>query len=220
MKRELLALGCAGLAMLMSATPAATADSSAAKVTGSNIDSVLLSGDTVGDILGTNMPIQDKAKRPMPATQLDKNPECSVLFGPDQKFYGSNLNLYRISALEDDKDQPDYVVIQSVATFPDAQTAQSTLSNGMQPTSSCNQTVQITELDSKPTWELSAPNVSSGDAKWHMAQLYQGDPIGWNCYFDLRAAENTILQAQICQNGNAGPAVTQMMDQMVGGLPS
>ena len=220
MKRELLTMGCAGLAMLISATPSATADSPAARVTGSNIDSVLLSGDTVGDILGTNMPVQQKAKRPMPATQLDKNPECSVLFGPDIKFYGSNLNLYRISVLEDDQDQPDYVVIQTIATFPDSQTAQSVLTNGMQSTSDCNQTVQIRDLDSKPTWQLSAPKVSAGDAKWHMAQLYQGDPVGWNCYFNLRAAENTILQAQICQMGNAGPAVGQLMDQMVGGLPS
>jgi hypothetical protein len=220
MKRELLTLGCAGLAMLISAMPSATADSSAAQVTGSNIDSVLLSGDTVGDILGTNMPVQQKAKHPMPLTQLDKNQECGVLFGPDTKFYGSNLNLYRISLLEDTKDDPDYVVIQTVATYPDAQTAKTVLTNGMQPTADCNQTVQITDLDSKPTWALSAPKVSAGDAKWHMAQLYQGDPVGWNCYFDLRAAENTILQAQICQMGNAGPAVGQMMDQMVGGLPS
>jgi len=220
MKRELLTLGSAGLAMLISVMPSATADSSAAQVTGSNIDSVLLSGDTVGDILGTNMPVQQKAKRPMSATPLDKNQECSVLFGPDTKFYGSNLNLYRISLLEDDRDQPDYVVIQTIATFPDSQTAQTVLSNGMQPTSDCNQTVQITDLQSKPTWQLSAPKVSSGDAKWHMAQLYQGDPVGWNCYFDLHAAENAILQAQICQMGNAGPSVSQMMDQMVGGLPS
>jgi hypothetical protein len=220
MKRELLTLGCASVAMLISAVPSATADSSAARVTGSNIDSVLLSGDTVGDILGTNLPVQQKAKRPMPVTQLEKNQECGVLFGPDTKFYGPNLNLYRISLLEDDKDQPDYVVLQSVAAFPDAQTAKTVLSNGMQPTSGCNRTVQITQLDSKPTWELSAPKLSDGDAKWHMAQLYQGDPVGWNCYFDLRAAENAILQAQICQMGNAGPAVGQMMDQMVGGLPS
>ncbi len=220
MKRELLAFGSAGLALLISAVPSATADSSAAQVTGSNIDSVLLAGETVGDILGTNLPVQQKSKRPMPATQLDKNQECSVLFGPDKNFYGSSLNLYRISLLEDDNDNPDYVVIQSVATFPDSQTAQTALSNGMQPTSGCNQAVQITDLDSKPTWQLSAPKVSTSDAKWHMAQLYQGDPVGWNCYFDLHAAENAILQAQICQMGNAGPAVSQMMDQMVGGLPS
>jgi hypothetical protein len=220
MKRELLTLGCASVVILISAMPLARADFSAAQVTGSNIDSVLLSGDTVGDILGTNLPIQQKAKRPMPVTQLDKNQECGVLFGPDIKFYGSNLNLYRISLLEDDKDQPDYVVLQTVATFPDAQTAKTVLTNGMQPTSDCNQTVQITALDNKPTWELSAPKVSPGNAKWHMAQLYQGDPVGWNCYFDLRAAENAILQAQVCQMGNAGPAVDQMMDQMVGGLPS
>jgi PknH-like extracellular domain len=220
MKRELLTLGCAGLAILLPVVPSATADTSAAQVTGSNIDSVLLTGATVGDILGTNMPVQQRAKRPMPATKLDKNPECATLFGPDTKFYGSNLNLYRISLLEDDNDQPDYVVIQSVATFPDSQTAKSVLSNGMQPTANCNQTVQITDLDSKPTWQLSAPQVSAGDAKWHMAQLYQGDPVGWNCYFNLHAAENAILQAQICQMGNAGPAVSQMMGQMVGGLPS
>jgi hypothetical protein len=83
MKRELLTLGCASVAMLISAMPSATADSSAARVTGSTIDSVLLSGDTVGDILGTNLPVQQKAKRPMPVTQLEKNQECGVLFGPD-----------------------------------------------------------------------------------------------------------------------------------------
>src|ERR1700739_2283334 len=114
MKRELLTWGCATVAMLISAMPSATADSSAAQVTGSNIDSVLLSGDTVGDILGTNMPVQQKAKHPMPLTQRDKNQEGGVLFGPDTKFYGSNLNLYRISLLEDTKDDPDYVVIQTV----------------------------------------------------------------------------------------------------------
>jgi hypothetical protein len=220
MKRRVLTLGCAGLALLMSATPSAVADSSAAKVTGSNIDSVLLSGDVVGDILGSNMPVQQKSKRPLPLTQLDKNQECGVLFGADTKFYGSDLNLYRISLLEDDKDQPDYVVVQTVATFPDAQTAKTVLANGMEPTSGCGQTVQITDIDSKPTWKLSAPQVSAGDAKWHMAQLYQGDPIGWNCYFDMRAAENALLQAQVCQMGNAGPAVSQMIDQMEGGLPT
>jgi hypothetical protein len=64
MKRELLTLGCAGLAVPMSASPSAVADSSAAQVTGSNIDSVLLSAETVGDILGTNLPVQMKVKRP------------------------------------------------------------------------------------------------------------------------------------------------------------
>jgi hypothetical protein len=134
MKRELLTLGCAGLAVLIAAMPSAAADTSVAQVTGSNIDSVLLSGDTVGDIIGTSLPVQQKAKRPSPLTQLDKNPECGELFGPDTKFYGSNLNLYRISLLADSQDQPDYVVIQSVATFPDSQTPQTVLSNGLQPT--------------------------------------------------------------------------------------
>jgi len=43
MKRELLTLGCAGLVALVSATSPAAADSSSGRVTGSNIDSVLLS---------------------------------------------------------------------------------------------------------------------------------------------------------------------------------
>jgi hypothetical protein len=220
MKRELLTFGCAGLAMLASAIPTATADSSAAQVTGSNIDSVLLSRDTVGDIIGTNLTVELKGKHPIPAAQLDKNQECSVLIGPDPKFYGSNLNLYRISLFKDNQDDPDYVIIQSVATFPDAQTAKKVLSDGIQPTSDCNQVVEETDVDSKPSWQMSPPKVSAGDAKWHISQLYQGDPIGWNCYIDLRAAENAILQAQVCQMGNAGPSVSQMMDQLVGGLPS
>jgi len=220
MKHELQALGCAGLAMLISAMPSATADSSAAQVTGSNIDSVLLSADTVGDILGTNLPVQLKGKRPSPEAQLDQHQECAPLLAPGTKFYGSDLNLFRITLFEDDRDDPDYIVIQTVATFPDAQTAQSVLTKGIQPTSECNATVQVTDIDSKPTWQLSAPKVSGSDAKWHQAQLYQGDPIGWNCYVDLRTAENTILRAEVCQMGNAGPAVSQMMDQMVGGLPS
>jgi hypothetical protein len=220
MKRELLTLGCAGLAVLLSATPPATADSSTPQVTGSNIDSVLLSADTVGDILGTTLPVQLKGKRPAPEAQLDQHQECSPLLSPGPKFYGSDLNLFRITLFEDDKDDPDYIVIQTVATFPDAQTAQSVFSKGIQPTSECNSTVQVTDIDSKPSWQLSPPKASASDAKWHQAQLYQGDPIGWNCYVDLHTAENTILRAQVCQMGNAGPAVSQMMDQMVGGLPS
>jgi hypothetical protein len=220
MKRELLTLGCAGLTVLMSAMPTAAADSSAAQVTGSNIDSVLLSAETVGDILGTNLPVQLKGKRPAPEAQLDQHPECAPLLAPGTKFYGSDLNLFRITLFKDDKDDPDYIVIQTVATFPDAQTSQNVFSKGIQPTEACNTTVQITDLDSKPTWELSAPKVSGNDAKWHQAQLYQGDPVGWNCYVDLHAAENSIMRAQICQMGNAGPSVSQMMDQMVGGLPS
>jgi hypothetical protein len=220
MKRELLALGSAGLAILVSAIPNATADSSAAQVTGSNIDAVLLTSDTVGDILGTNLPVQGKGKHPMGSTQLDSHPECAPLLDPDSKFYGSDLNLFRVVMFEDDKNDPDYVVLQTVATYPDAQTAKSVLSKGIQPTADCNATVQITDIDSKPTWQLTAPKISDTDASWHRAQLYQGDPMGWNCFSDLRAAANTILQAEICQMGNAGPAVTQMMDQLVGGLPS
>ncbi len=129
-------------------------------MTGSNIDSVLLSAETVGDILGTNLPIQMKGKRPAPEAQLDQHPECAPLFAPGTKFYGSDLNLFRITLFKDDKDYPDYIVIQTVATFPDAQTAQNVFSKGIQPTEACNSTVQITDLDSKPTWELSAPKVT------------------------------------------------------------
>lgn len=220
MKRELLTLGCAGLTMLMAATPSAMADSSAAQVTGSNIDSVLLSADTVGDILGTNLPVYMKGKRPSSEVQLDQHQECAPLISPGTKFYGSDLNLYRITLLEDDKEAPDYIVLQSVATFPDAQTARSVFSKGVEPTVGCNSVVQVTDSPNKPSWQLSAPKVSGDDAKWHQGQLYEGDPVGWNCYVDLHAAENSILRAQVCQMGNAGPSVSQMMDQMVGGLPS
>lgn len=220
MKRELLTLACAGLATLISAAPLAIADSSAAQVTGSNIDSVMLSADTVGDILGTTLPVQLKGRRPSPEPQLDQHQECALLITPGTKFYGTDLNLFRITLFEDDKDDPDYIVIQTVATFADAQTAQSVFSKGLQPTAECNSTVQITDIDSKPSWQLSAPKVSSSDAKWHQAQMYQGDPIGWNCYVDLHTAENAILRAEVCQMGNGGPAVSQMMGQIVGGLPS
>lgn len=220
MKRELLTLGCAGLTVLMGATPTAMADSSAASVTGSNIDSVLLSANTVGDILGTNLPVQLKGKRPSKEVQLDQHQECAPLITQGTKFYGSDLNLFRINMFEDDKESPDYIVLQSVATFPDAQTAHSVFTKGIEPTTGCNAVVVVTESPNKPSWQLSAPKVSGDDAKWHQGQLYQGDPIGWNCYVDLHAAENSILRAQVCQMGNAGPAVSQMMDQIVGGLPS
>lgn len=220
MKRELLTLGCAGLVALISATPPATADSSSGRVTGSNIDSVLLSADTVGDILGTSLPVQLKGKRPYPESQLDQHQECSTLIGPGTKFYGSDLNLFRITVFEDDKDSPDYIVIQTAATYPDAQTAKSVFTKGIQQTSGCNSVVQVTDSDSKPSWQLSAPKITTDDAKWHQSQLYEGDPFGWNCYADLHTAENSILQAEVCQMGNAGPSVSQMIDQMVGGLPS
>ncbi len=220
MKRELLTLGCAGLVALTSATSPATADSSSGRVTGSNIDSVLLSADTVGDILGTNLPVQLKGKRPLPEAQLDQHQECTTLIEPGTKFYGSDLNLFRITLFKDDKDSPDYIVLQTVATYPDAQTAQNVFTKGIQPTAGCNSVVQITDVDSKPSWQLSAPKITTDDAKWHQGQLYDGDPFGWNCYVDLHTAENAILKAQVCQMGNAGPSVSQMMDQMVGGLPS
>lgn len=220
MKRELFTLGCAALTVVMGATPAAVADSSAAQVTGSNIDSVLLSADTAGDILGTNLPIQLKGKRPSKEVQLDQHQECAPLITQGTKFYGSDLNLFRITMFEDDKESPDYIVLQSVATFPDAQTARSVFSKGIEQAAGCNSVVVVTDSPSKPSWQLFPPKVSGDDAKWHQGQLYQGDPVGWNCYVDLHAAENSILRAQVCQMGNAGPAVSQMMDQIVGGLPS
>jgi hypothetical protein len=220
MKRELLTLGCAGLVALTSATSPASADSSSGRVTGSNIDSVLLSADSVGDIVGTSFPVQLKGKRPFPESQLDQHQECIPLIETGTKFYGSDLNLYRITLFKDDQESPDYIVIQTVATFPDAPTAQNVFTKGIQATAGCNSVVQITDSDSKPTWQLSAPKITTSDAKWHQGQLYEGDPVGWNCYVDLHTAENSILRAQVCQMGNAGPSVSQMMDQIVGGLPS
>ncbi|UMB67463.1 sensor domain-containing protein [Mycobacterium paraterrae] len=220
MKRGLLTLGCAGLVAMTSATTLASADSSSSRVTGSNIDSVLLTADTVGDILGTNLPVQLKGKRPLPEMRLDQHQECSPLLDPGTKFYGSDLNLFRITVFKDDKDSPDYIVIQTVATYPDAQTAQTVFTKGIEATAGCSSVVQVTDIDSKPSWQLSAPKITTSDAKWHQGQLYQGDPVGWNCYVDMHSAENSILKAQVCQMGNAGPAVSQMMDQMLGGLPS
>jgi hypothetical protein len=221
MKRELLTLGYAALTMLIAPMPSATADNSAAQVTGSNIDSVLLSADTVGDILGTSLPVQEKAKNPASLVQLDKNPECAVLVdGPDTKFYGSNFNLFRASLFADSRDDPDYAVLQTVATFPDPQTPQTVLRNGLRPTSDCDQTVQITS-ENNVSIKLSAPKVTDSHATWHFSVLDKtGAPSGWGCYFETRAAENTILLAELCQRGNGGPGVTQIMDQLVGGLPS
>ncbi len=221
MKRQLLAVGCVGLAALMltattNGRAVAAPVAPAPVVSPSKIGSLVLPADEVGEIVGTIFEINKSARRPFPSTELGDNSACAPLFGPDSETYGTSYTAFRVNLLRDTpEDDFEYLILQRVGTYSDEQTATQTFQNAFsQSVARRCSGVKVQPKDSDTEWQLQVKSMSGDSAQWSRTQLYEGDPFGWVCSNQAGTQGNVLYSVDVCQFGNGSPTAAEIAERI------
>ena len=68
-------------------------------------------------------------------------------------------------------------------------------------------------------FQLQAPNITDGKARWVLTGISSGQPDAWRCAFNFRTQSNVLFVAKVCQNGDPTDIASQIADQMAGAIP-
>ena len=193
-----------------------------------NIDAALLAPNVVSDIVGTSVAFPKTSEAPEPPIPLSADSECSALLGLNSDSYrgpekkGHTYTAYRRSHLQDSPDNPNYVVVQEIAAYPDAKAAETVFRGVFNDTvRGCNgATVQVTGDDDKTDWRLQVGKIADARAQWRAIRLTDGDLDGWSCAHNAQYKNNVVLAATVCKHDGGGvSAVAAIAKQMAATVP-
>jgi serine/threonine kinase PknH len=180
-------------------------------VTPAQAASLLLSPDQVNSIMGaTGMAATGQPRNePFDETVTISNPNClGVLYAAEQSVYqGSGFTQVTDQVLHEPGDNPDHVVLQSVAIFPATDNAHAFLTKSVPQWQACaGQTVTLTTTENNPgstpttstvRWTFAQP--SSSDTQIALMST-QEDANGWGCQHVLGTGLNIVTDIRACGN--------------------
>ncbi|NGX07839.1 sensor domain-containing protein [Mycobacteroides franklinii] len=184
-------------------------------VTPDKADSVIISADDVGRLVGSPLTYEFKSTTPSDSLATGK---CKALTGLRSESLGDEWTTYRGSRQQETENRYDHIVWQSVVLFPDTKAAANQLQAGYPPSlSSCTGSRQ-TEGDTE--WQIGDVSNNGTSVKWVRQQTQDGKPSGWRCFYDYRAKNNVLFGSLLCQNGNGAPIVSAIVDRMAEWIPA
>ncbi|BAX97666.1 hypothetical protein MSTE_02354 [Mycobacteroides stephanolepidis] len=184
-------------------------------VTPDKAESIIISADDVGRLVGSPLTYELKSTRPSDASATGK---CQVLTGLRSESLGDEWTTYRGSRLQETQDRYDHIVWQAVVLFPDAKAAANQLQTAYPPSLASCQDSRQTEGDIE--WRIGQFSSDGTSARWVRQELRDGKPAGWRCFYDYRAKNNALFGSLLCQNGNGTPIVTAIVDRMAEWIPA
>lgn len=184
-------------------------------VTPDKAESIIISADDVGRLVGSPLTYEFKSTSPSDSTAMGK---CKELAGLRTDSLGDEWTTYRGSRLQETQDRYDHIVWQAVVLFPDAKAAASQLQAAYPPSLASCQDSRLTEGDTE--WRIGEFSNTGTSAKWVRQELKDGKPAGWRCFYDYRVKNNALFGSLLCQNGNGAPIVTAIVDRMAEWIPA
>ncbi|MEB3033963.1 sensor domain-containing protein [[Mycobacterium] nativiensis] len=212
----LIAVGVACLGTLIAGLlPAAAADSTDAYVPAGKVESLLLSADEIGDVLGVTFEWQKDNRRPYKSDDLGKDSACALLTGPDVETFGRDYTGYRFQADRDKAEKWEFTVQQRVAAYADSDAVTQAFGKAFNKgvMAKCNGTV-ATNKDTDVQWRFRIKSISPTGARWTEDQLVDDEPIGYGCSNVAGVARNVLYSVKVCQYGNGGPAAATMAERI------
>lgn len=194
----------------------ASADAPDDVVPPGKVESLLLPGDEVGDILGVAFEWEKSGRKPFKSEDLGKDSVCAVLMGPDVETFGRDYTGYRFRVDRDTADNAEFIVQQRVATYADAATAsqtfQKTFNKGVM--GKCNGTIVDIKGNPDAQFRFRIQTLRPESARWVEDQLLREEPMGYSCSNIAGVAANVLYAAKVCQFGNGGPAAATIAERM------
>lgn len=173
----------------------------------------VLSKGSVGNIVGGPMRWESTSTEPYQAYWVD-DPACNnwADIGLPEVYNDPDLASYNSAVTQTSATEVTHYVKQAVGVFATTDAAGRALHRVIDRTVGCTGQTTAMHLDDGTTqvWSFDGGPASETDAAW----TKQEAGTDRRCFTQTRLRENVLLQAKVCQSGNAGPAVNVLAGAM------
>jgi hypothetical protein len=205
----LLGIGIAAMA----AVPVAAASPSDPGV----VSYAVLPKGSVGNIVGAPMGFEAVSGQPFQAFWVD-DPACNnwADIGLPEVFNDADLASFNSAVTQTASNDQGHFVKQAVGVFATQEAATGAFRRVVDRTVGCSGRTTAMHLDNGLTqvWEFSGGPATAADAAWTKREA----GTDRRCFNQTRLRANVVLQAKVCQSGNAGPAVNVLAGAMQNSL--
>ena len=159
----------------------------------------VLGKGSVGNIVGARMTWESVFTDPFQAFYVD-NPVCN------------NLASFNGAVTQESASDLTHFVKQAIGVFATVDAADRAFHRVVDRTVGCSGQTTAMHLDNFTTqvWSFTGGPPTATDAEW----VKQEAGTDRRCFTQTRKRENVLLQAKVCQSGNAGPAVNVLAGAM------
>jgi PknH-like protein len=177
------------------------------------VNYAVLGKGSVGNIVGARMGFESTFTDPFQAFYVD-NPVCNnwADIGLPEVYNDPDLSAFNGAVSQESPTDMTHFVKQAVGVFATTEAADRAFARVVDRTVGCNGQTTAMHLDNFTTqvWTFSGGPPTATDADW----VKQEAGIDRRCFVTTRKRENVLLQAKVCQSGNAGPAVNVLAGAM------
>jgi len=202
-----LVAGALGLAVM--AAPVAAARPSEPGV----VSYAVLPKGSVGNIVGAPMGWEAVSGVPFQAFWVD-DPACNnwADIGLPEVYNDPDLASFNSAATQTSANDQRHFVKQAVGVFATEAAAAAAFHRVTDRTAGCSGRTTAMHLENGTTqvWTFEGGPASAADAAW----TKQEAGTDRRCFNQTRLRANVLLQAKVCQSGNAGPAVNVLAGAM------
>jgi PknH-like extracellular domain len=195
------------------ATPAAAARPSEPGV----VNYAVLGKGSVGNIVGGPMGWESVFTQPFQGYSVD-NPVCNnwADIGLPEVYDDPDLASFNGATTQTSATDQTHYVKQVVGVFATSDAAGRAFHRVVDRTVGCAGQTTTMHLDNGATqvWSFDGGPATGTDANW----TKQEAGTDRRCFDQTRQRENVLLQAKVCQSGNAGPAVNVLAGAMQNAL--
>ncbi|HEU0190552.1 MAG TPA: sensor domain-containing protein [Mycobacterium sp.] len=177
----------------------------------------VLSKGSVGNVVGAPMGFETVARDPYQAYWVD-TPVCNnwADIGLPEVYNDPDLASFNSAVAQTSATDQNHYAKQAVGVFATSAAAGRAFHRVVDRTVGCSGQTTAMHLDNGLTqvWTFSGGPATATDAAW----IKQEAETDRRCFNQTRLRENVLLQAKVCQSGNAGPAVNVLAGAMQNSL--
>lgn len=168
---------------------------------------------SVGNIIGAPMTWESEFTVPFQGFSVE-NPVCNnwADVGLPEVFNDPDLASFNGATTQTAAGDDSHFVKQAIGVFATPEAADRAFHRVVDRTNGCSGQTTAMHLDNFVTqvWTFTGGPASATDADW----VKQEAGTDRRCFNTTRKRENVLLQAKVCQSGNAGPAVNVLAGAM------
>lgn len=172
---------------------------------------------SVGNIVGAPMGAEAVSGAPFQAFWVD-DPACNnwADIGLPEVYNDPDLASYNSAVTQTSATDQTHFVKQAVGVFATEAAAERAFHRATDRTTGCSGRTTAVHLDNGATqvWAFEGGPAAAADAGW----TKQEADTDRRCFNQTRLRANVLLQAKVCQSGNAGPAVNVLAGAMQNSL--
>jgi hypothetical protein len=206
---RIAALAGVGLAVGLSLAAPANARPSDPGV----VNYAVMSKGSVGNIVGATMRFEWMFTDPLQSFYVD-NPACNnwADIGLPEVYADPDLASFNGAVTQESPTDMTHFVKQAVGVYASNEAADRAFHRVVDRAGGCNGQTTAMHLDNFTTqvWSFTGGPATATDADW----VKQEAGTDRRCFTTTRKRENVLLQAKVCQSGNAGPAVNVLAGAM------